>query len=326
MQNNNIIANSTVFNKYELKSIIGKGGMGIVYLVQNILDKQHYALKYRNNDLNETNLNRFIAERKLLSKLHCKNIPHLFDYYEDDREQYYVMEYISGVTLHKVILDNQRLPVRHAVYYARQIAEAIGELHANGIIHRDIKSQNILITDAQEVKVVDLGISLSKESQRLTKTNAVVCSPYYAAPELSVKNAKITPAVDIYALGIVLYEMLIGKYPFEGEAEAQTILMHRRNTFPDPRNHRDIPQSLANVIIRATAKNPNDRYKDVWDFIEDLNTCLSKERFLEKPLSAKTMQSKKTLADLINSNVFLVSAIVLIAVIITIVSLLVVFL
>ncbi|WP_426460989.1 serine/threonine-protein kinase [Mycoplasma hafezii] len=323
---NNIIYNSTVYDKYELISIIGKGGMGIVYLVRDLKNKQYYALKYRNNDLNNTNLSRFIAERKLLGRLNCKNIPKLFDYYEDEKEQYYVMEYIDGTTLHKKISDNGYLSTRQAVYYAKQIAEALGELHANGIIHRDIKSQNILVNVAHEVKVVDLGISLSKESQRLTKTNAVVCSPYYAAPELSIKSTKITKAVDIYALGIVLFEMIIGKYPFEGEVEAQTILMHRKNTFPDPRSFRDIQQALANVIIKATAKNPNDRYQDVWEFIDDLSTCLDKERFLEKPLSPKTLQTKKSIPDVINSNWFLVGAILFILAIIITVILLVVFL
>ncbi|RIV16462.1 serine/threonine-protein kinase [Mycoplasmopsis gallopavonis] len=309
MINSNIKRNSNVFQKYEIINSIGNGGMGSVFLVKSLENNQYYALKYRNNDFNEVNKKRFKSEIQLLGKLNCKRIPKLIDFYEDDTEQYYVMEYIKGVTLQSKIADNGALDSRLAVNYGLQIAEAIGDLHANGIIHRDIKSQNILIDESQNIKLIDLGISLTNDSQRFTKTNAIICSPYYAAPEFTIRNSKITKAVDIYALGIIMFEMIIGKYPFEGNQESETILMHRNKNFPNPREFRDINQALCNVILKATAKRPEDRYQDVWDFSSDLRTSLDITRTLEKPLSPKTIKPKKGIAEFINSNLFLVLAI-----------------
>lgn len=305
----NITKTSKIYEKYEIKSKIGGGGMGTVFLVHDKATNEPFALKYRHNDFNETNKKRFRNEKELLKKINSKRIPKLVDEYEDDKEQYYVMEYIEGITLYSKIKDNGQLDTKLAVNFAKQIAEAIGEVHSHGIIHRDIKSQNILVDKSQNIKLIDLGISIGEETQRLTKTNAVICSPYYAAPELSTKNAKITKAVDIYALGVVLYEMLIGNYPFEGERDDQTILMHRNSSFPRPRDHRNIPQALENVVLKATAKNAKDRYKDVWEFINDLKTVFKTERILENPISQKTGKPKKNLPDFINSNVFLIISI-----------------
>ncbi|WAM07181.1 serine/threonine protein kinase [Mycoplasmopsis cynos] len=208
------------------------------------------------------------------------------------------------------------MPVNTANNFIRQIANAIGELHSLGIIHRDIKSQNIMIQENYYIKVLDLGISVSEESHRYTRTNAIICSPHYSAPEYTIKNAKITKFVDIYAIGIVYYEMLIGKYPFESDKENKTILMHRDKEFPNPKNYRDLPQSVCNIIIRATAKNPKERYPDVWELRNDVYTSLRDDRKLEKPISIKTLKAKRSLSEIINSTKFLIIAIIVILLII----------
>ncbi|QGZ97477.1 Kae1-associated serine/threonine protein kinase [Mycoplasma sp. NEAQ87857] len=319
----NVLPNSKLYEKYEIIKVIGSGGMGAVFLVKSkIYPNQYFALKYRHNDLNEANKQRFIAELKLISRLKSNNIPKLYDSYVDDSEQYYVMEYIEGQTLYNLIKQNGFLQTRLAINYIKQIARALGELHSANIIHRDIKSQNILVDKLHKVKVIDFGISISDDSQRLTKTNAVVCSPYYAAPEFAIKNAEITKAADIYSLGVMLYEMLVGDYPFRGSSEEETILMHKNSELPNPRNFRDMPQSLSNVIIKATAKNPKDRYETVWDFIKDIETVLTPERALEKPLSTKTAKNKISLVNIINSKTFLAAAITVIVVAIVVLSVL----
>ncbi|WLP85426.1 serine/threonine-protein kinase [Mycoplasma seminis] len=312
MSNFNIPASSKVHSKYNIEKMIGSGGMGTVFLVTSKQNNQKYALKFMANVFDKVAYKRFSEEAKMLGKIRSKHIPKLIDYYGDEVEQFYVMEYISGNTLYNIIRANGSLNIKKAKTYINKIAEGVGELHNNGVIHRDIKSQNIIIDDSHNVKIIDLGISLSPESQRLTKVNAVICSPYYAAPEYTIKGAQITKAVDIYALGVVLFEMLTGQYPYEGARDQDTIMMHYKNTFPSPAVYKDIPQAMCNVVLKATAKRPEDRYQNVYEFQEDLKTCLSAERAYEAPLNPKTLKKKKKLADIINSNVFLITSLVVV--------------
>ncbi|MHA0272546.1 serine/threonine protein kinase [Mycoplasma sp. 48589B] len=319
--NYSVPSSSKIHNKYIIKSILGSGGMGTVFLVSPKSDpNKKYALKFMSNVYDKVAYQRFHDEAVLLGKVRSKHIPQLIEYYGDNVEQYYVMEYISGNTLYNIIRANGTLNVKKAKTYINKIAEGIGELHNNGVIHRDIKSQNIIIDDAHNVKIIDLGISLTPESQRLTKVNAVICSPYYAAPEYTIKGAEITKAVDIYALGVVLFEMLTGQYPYEGARDQDTIMMHYKNTFPSPKDYLDIPQAMCNVVIKATAKHPEDRYQSVQEFQQDLKTCLSPERVFEAPLSPKTMKKKRKISDIINSTAFLVSSLCFIALLIIAVS------
>lgn len=301
---------STVYKNYKIIKKIGSGGMGTVFLVEkNNLERELYALKYRHIDNNENNYTRFLEELRLLKRVNSKNIPKIYDEHIDNQEQFFIMEYVQGKTLKKLIVDNVFLNTRIAVNYAKQIAAGISVLHSLNIIHRDIKSDNILISDTQIVKIIDLGISLDDNSQRITKANNIVCSAYYVAPELIENRSKITHSVDIYALGILLFEMLTGKYPFEGKKASQTVFMHKNSDMPDIMNFVEIPQSLANVIIIATAKDPQKRYSSMWDFRLDLDTCLSPSRLIEQPLSVKTIKPKITITEFINSWRFNVAAI-----------------
>ncbi|QDF65046.1 serine/threonine-protein kinase [Mycoplasma nasistruthionis] len=315
--NNFVPENSTIYQKYTIKRIIGQGGMGCVFLVVDNEDpSKQYALKYLHPMADAITVKRFKEEVNLLRKIQSNYIPKLYSYCFLDKESYYVMDYIQGNTLFNVIRAEGAMNAKRARNFLKKTAEAIGELHANGVIHRDIKSQNIILTNTNEVKVIDLGISLTKDSQRLTKVNAVICSPFYAAPEYSIKNAEITKAVDIYALGVLMFEMLTGQYPFEGARDQDTISMHYKNTFPSPKDFVTVPQALANVVIKATAKRPEDRYESVYDLINDLETSLDASRVFEKPLVPKTLKPKKTLSQRINSNTFLISCIVIILLII----------
>lgn len=320
---------SKVYKTYTILKLIGTGGMSSVFLV-NKKNKpgELYALKYRIQDNNNNNYIRFKREIELLQKISSPNVPKIFDYHIDEKEQYFVMEYVNGKSLRSMIEENGFLNSRLAVSFAKQIAAGIGELHSNGIVHRDIKSSNILISDKLTVKIIDLGISMSCEhnNQRLTKTHSIVGSVYYLAPELIDDNTKITKQVDIYALGVLLFEMLTGKYPFSNKNAIQTIQMHKENEFPRVKDFREVPQALENVILKATAKNPNNRYESMWEFRKDIDTCLLTSRSLEAPISTKTAKSKKTIADYTSSwrfNVILISVLILISVILITISILI---
>ncbi|WP_084107613.1 serine/threonine protein kinase [Mycoplasmopsis pullorum] len=308
---------STIYSKYLIKKILGAGGSATVYLVSALDNpKQLYALKYRVPDSNANNFKRFEQEAKILSKLKSVNIPYFVESYITAEEQYYVMEYIEGETLRSMIEKNGHIHTRAAVSYAKQIASGIGELHANSIVHRDIKSQNIIISKNQTVKIIDLGISLEEDTQRLTKTHNIMCSIYYAAPELADPKCKIQPTVDVYALGIVLFEMLTGDYPFQGSDARKTFFMHRDQELPSIMQIREIPQALENAVIKATAKDPKKRYQTMWELRADLETVLKPSRSLEEKISLKTMKPKKKMRDHFNS--WKVSAIMCIIVVILI--------
>ncbi|UUM19698.1 MULTISPECIES: serine/threonine-protein kinase [unclassified Mycoplasma] len=322
MQNKYILESSRVYQKYQIEKLIGSGGAGSVFLVYLKANPQiKFALKYYKNAMDTSNAIRFKYEADLLKKIKSKAIPKFEEFYQDQAEMFYVMEYIQGETLSNLLAKKGRLDTRRAINYMKQINEGIGELHAFNIIHRDIKSQNIIVTEHQEIKIVDLGISLSPDSQRITKTSTIVCSPYYAAPEI---NHKITKAVDIYALGIVFFEMLTGQYPFKGKDEYETIKMHKEKNFPNIREFIDVPWSIYNILARAVAKDPKKRYESVWDFNKDLTKALTPEGKAQSPINMKTLQVQKTKDLFFASNKFLVFGIVIILLII-IVLLIVIF-
>ncbi|TDV22698.1 serine/threonine-protein kinase [Mycoplasmopsis mustelae] len=320
MKNNfGIPKDSIIFKKYNITKIIGQGGMGMVFLVRtkDSHNIQQYALKYRLNDNNQSNKMRFWNEIKLLENINHRNIPKLISYHFDDDEQFYLMEYIQGDTLYNVLQKSRQLNITRANNYIRQLADTIDELHNYGIIHRDIKSQNIMISDDYNLKIIDLGISISEDNPGLTKTNAVVCSPYYAAPEFSRVGSKITKAVDIYALGVLYFEMIAGTLPFKGDNELNTIYMHNTEPFPDIRRYKDnVPNSVVNIITKATAKDPKDRYQSAAEMRRDVGESLKPHNKIQKLISRKTMKEKKTLIDFLNSPWFLGSCILIILIII----------
>ncbi|QKT05590.1 serine/threonine-protein kinase [Mycoplasma sp. OR1901] len=315
---------SKINEKYKIIRSIGNGGMGSVFQVRlkNSDDSTSYALKFLNNNGNPVSRERFKNEVNLLKKINHKHIPRIIENYEDEFECYYVMEYIDGDTLYSILKKTKRLTIGLANNYIRQVAETLGELHSRNIIHRDLKSQNIMISKDHDVKILDLGISVSQDTKKLTRENSVVCSPYYAAPEFLNANLKKTKAVDIYSLGILYFEMITGHYPFSGKSDVETIVMHRDKEFPEPNKFVAMPNSVRNIIIKATAKNPNDRYKDVWEFRNDVKTSLNDERKIEKLISIKTIKPKRTIEGFINSPIFLGISLLLITVSILVVVIL----
>ncbi|AIA29346.1 serine/threonine protein kinase [Mycoplasmopsis californica] len=304
---------SKVYKKYKIISQIGKGGFSYVYKVELLSDPSKvYALKYffvAGESEKENTLKRFEQEIKLYKSIHSNRIAEFVEASFDAQEQYLVMELVNGETLKNEINKGGKLIARTAVNYAMQIAEGLGELHSNKIIHRDIKSTNIMITSDRNVKIIDFGLALREDSQRFTQAQKVIGTVYYMAPELCYSDNKPSVRSDIYALGILIYEMLTGDYPFKGQSAVQTMNKQKNSPLPDITKIVTVPQGLANVIMKATNKDPQKRYASMWELRSDLSTCLDSSRFYEKVYDPNKDDVKKTFQDFINSKAFLYTAI-----------------
>jgi serine/threonine-protein kinase len=194
------------------------------------------------------------------------------------------MEYVEGMTLKEFIKDYSPIAINESIFIMKQILLAITHAHEHGIVHRDIKPQNILINESERVKVTDFGIALAVSGATITYTHSIMGSAHYLSPE-QARGGKATVKSDIYAIGIVMFELLTGKLPFPGTSPVSVALKHLSSPIPYPRDFReDIPQSVENVLIRALAKNPSDRYNNVTDMYHDLLTALDPERANEQRL------------------------------------------
>ncbi|WP_416322520.1 serine/threonine protein kinase [Mycoplasmopsis felis] len=274
LDKNNILKNSEVYKNYEIIKNLGKGGMSYVFLIKNIKANKLYTLKYRNLDHNENNKTKFFDEIQILKELNIRNIPQIIEYVFNDNEQFFIFDYIEGISLSQYIHKNTNINIDLANHFMLQLLKIINNLHKNKIIHRDIKSQNILISKNYELHLIDFGISMHNGS-KITSNTKINCSPYYAAPEYSNQEIVISPSLDIYALGILYFELLTGFLPFQGKNEIETILMHIENEFPNIKKiNKEIPNSILYIINKATQKLPNNRYKNINEFYEDISNSL----------------------------------------------------
>ncbi|MBR4462290.1 MAG: protein kinase [Erysipelotrichaceae bacterium] len=286
-------------NRYRIVKLLGKGGMADVYLAYDEILKREVAVKIMKSDMADDPLalERFKREAGAVTKLSHPNIVDVYDVGDDGDKHYIVMEYVRGYTLKQLIQKRGPLPVKEAVWVIKQLAGALMEAHRNDVIHRDVKSQNVLIKDDGTVKLSDFGIAVANDSSQITHKNAVLGSVHYLAPELS-RGKQATMQADIYALGIVFYELLTGDVPFKGETPVQVALKHIKEDIPSVRKiNSDIPQSVENIIIKATAKNPNQRYKNVALMLQDLNECLKKSHLNDPKINIGSSQSSDDDSD-----------------------------
>ncbi len=269
--------------RYEIIKSIGEGGMANVYLAHDIILDRDVAIKVLRGDLagDEKFVRRFQREALSASSLSHPNIVEMYDVGEDNGTYYIVMEYVPGQTLKQLIKKRGSISLSEAIDIMLQITDGIKEAHDSYIIHRDLKPQNILIKDNGEIKITDFGIAMALNSTQLTQTNSVMGSVHYLPPEqASGKGATIKS--DIYSMGILFYELLTGSLPFKGENAVEIALKHMKSDFPSIREKNDsIPQSVENIILRATAKNPKNRYETVSRMHDDLLTCLNEDRLNE---------------------------------------------
>ena len=267
-------------DRYEIIRSIGEGGMANVYLARDLILDREVAVKILRGDLagDEKFVRRFQREAIAASSLSHPNIVEMYDVGEDDGNYFIVMEYVEGKTLKSLIKKRGALTLSETIDIMLQVTSGLMCAHESYIIHRDIKPQNILILDDGQVKITDFGIAMALNSNELTQTNSVMGSVHYLPPE-QANGTGSTVQSDIYSAGILMYELLVGKLPFKGENAVEIAIKQMKDKIPSVCEiNPDIPQSVENVILKATAKNPKNRYKTAKDMHDDLKTVLSEER------------------------------------------------
>lgn len=265
-------------DRYSVIREIGRGGMANVYLAEDTyLDNRQVAIKILRSNFENDSLAiaRFQREAYAMAELSHPNIVGISDVGDADDQQYIVMEYVDGLTLKQYINEHAPLANEEVVRIGDEILSAMALAHSSGIIHRDLKPQNILITKDGTAKVTDFGIAKALSETSLTQTNSMFGSVHYLSPE-QARGGNATPQSDLYAIGIILYEMLTGEIPFDGDSAVTIALKHFQENLPSIINqNKNVPQALENVVIKATAKKLTDRYANVSDMRRDLDVSLS---------------------------------------------------
>jgi eukaryotic-like serine/threonine-protein kinase len=274
-----------ISGRYKIINLIGGGGMANVYLARDMILERDVAIKILRLDFSndEEFIRRFRREAQSATSLAHPNIVNIYDVGEEEDIYYIVMEYVEGMTLKQYIQHHSPLKVQKALDIMKQLTSAIAHAHQNHIIHRDIKPQNILVDKNENVKITDFGIATALSATTITHTNSVLGSVHYLSPE-QARGQMTTKKSDIYSLGIVMFELLTGRLPFSGESAVSIALKHLQSETPSPRQwNPDIPQSVENIILKATAKDPHYRYDSVEEMEEDLHTSLDPNRINEPP-------------------------------------------
>lgn len=285
-----------VSGRYKIIEKIGSGGMANVYLAEDLILERKVAVKMMALDFqeDEQNLRRFQREALSTTELDHPNIVNIYDVGEGS-PPYIVMEYISGMDLKQYIRENYPLPYHKVIDIMGQILDGVGYAHKNNVIHRDIKPHNILMNHDGHVKLTDFGIAVALSQNSITQTNSLLGSVQYISPEQARGNI-VTKQSDIYSLGIVLYELLAGTVPFDGESAVSIALKHFQAPIPDLRElDTRLPQALENVVLKATAKEPKNRYATAQEMKEDLETALTAARRNEAKFVPIDLNDEKTM-------------------------------
>ena len=260
-------------DRYTLLEVLGGGGMAQVYLAHdNVLDRK-VALKVLREQYadDEEFVERFRREARSAASLNHPNIVQVYDQGRDDDGTYYIaMEYVPGGTLEDRMAKEGPLAPGEAAGIASRVAEALGVAHGRGIVHRDIKPQNVLLGASGEAKVADFGIARAATSKTMTETNLILGTAAYMSPE-QVRGEPVGPASDLYSLGVVLYEMLTGRLPYEADDPIATAMKHINDPAPHPREvNPAVPEEMDALVVKLLAKLPEDRYASAADLAEDL--------------------------------------------------------
>ncbi|HET7579613.1 MAG TPA: Stk1 family PASTA domain-containing Ser/Thr kinase [Bacillales bacterium] len=289
--------------RYELLSVVGGGGMAVVYKARDVILDRVVAVKVLRPEFSNDDefIRRFRREAQSVTSLFHPNIVNIYDVGDNTDENgsgndiyYMVMQYVEGETLKDLIKREAPLPLGQELHIMDQITSAIEHAHEQNIVHRDIKPQNILIDNDGEAKVTDFGIAIAMSSATITHTNSVIGSAHYFSPE-QARGGYANTKSDIYSLGIVLFEMLTGELPFSGTSPVSVALKHLQEDIPDPRElNPAIPQSVENIILKALSKDPNHRYNTVEAMRDDLKTALDPGRLDEPKFMAPDEEGETT--------------------------------
>lgn len=283
-------------HRYRIIRSLGEGGMANVYLAHDMVLDRDVSVKLLRLDLRDdpSTKRRFHREAMAATQLNDPHIVGIYDVGEDHGLQYMVMQYVKGTDLKAYIKKHYPIPLPQVIDIMEQVLSAVATAHAHGIIHRDLKPQNILIDENKNVKITDFGIAVAVSQDSLTQTNTLMGSVHYLSPE-QARGSIATKQSDIYSLGIILFELLTGKVPFEGETAVSIALKHFREEIPSVREqNKEIPQALENVIIKATAKEPAERYSSVNEMAADLKTVLDPQRANEPRLKIQQDDNGET--------------------------------
>jgi len=284
-----IIKGQKIDGRYQIIRTIGEGGMANVYLAYDTILEREVAVKVLRGDLSndEKFVKRFQREAKAASSLNHPNIVEMYDVGEDDGNYFIVMEYVNGKTLKSLIKKRGALSLSETIDIMLQLTSGIAVAHDSYIIHRDLKPQNVMILEDGRLKITDFGIAVALNSMELTQTNSVMGSVHYLPPEQANGNGA-TVKSDIYSLGILMYELLTGKLPFKGDNAVEIAIKQMKEKIPSiTAQNPSIPQSVENVVLKACAKNPENRYDSVKEMHDDLKTVLSESRKNEKKVIYK---------------------------------------
>ena len=275
-----IVKGQKINDRYQILKTIGEGGMANVYLAHDVILDREVAVKVLRGDLanDEKFVRRFQREAISASSLSHPNIVEMYDVGEDDGNYYIVMEYIEGKTLKNLIKKRGALTLPEVIDIMLQLTSAVTCAHDSYIIHRDIKPQNVLIKEDGTIKITDFGIAMALNSTELTQTNSVMGSVHYLPPEQANGNGA-TIKSDIYSLGILMFELLTGSLPFKGENAVEIAIKQMKDRIPSVKEFNNlIPQTIENVILKACAKNPKNRYDSVAAMHDDIKSALDETR------------------------------------------------
>jgi len=264
----------TFAGRYQVTEELGKGGMGRVYKAYDTEIREHVALKVLNPEIaaDEAVVERFRNELKLARRVSHRNVCRMFDLGRVDDTAYISMEYVSGEDLKTLLRRIGHLPARKAVAFAEQVADGLGEAHRLGVVHRDLKPQNIMIDREGSARIMDFGIARALKTKGITDPGMIIGTPDYMAPE-QFEGKDADQRTDIYALGAILYEMLTSGPPFEGETPLIVAMKHKTERPRDPREtNPQVPEALSRLILRCLEKDREKRFQSVEEVLADLRT------------------------------------------------------
>ena len=290
----------TLIDHYEIIHLLGHGGMNRVYLARDISTQQEVVLKFPNEDLigNVAVFERYKREAEIGNRLHHPHVQHLLNSDEKHSDEYLVVEYIKGQSLRTILEEHapNPLPVAEAIRITIQICDALAYCHAQGVFHRDIKPENIMLQEDGDIKIIDFGIALLEGARRVTwrGLSGTVGTPDYMSPE-QLKGERGMAASDLYAVGVILYEMLCGHTPFEGE---NIFAIMNQHVSQDPPSillvNPQLSPALATVVMRAIRRDPEKRYKSVNDFLHDLRNLEEVKPVDYEPENPRPNRTRRT--------------------------------